>query len=137
MTQNQIEILERAIASFGIDQQLKMVVEECAEVTQAICKYWRAKDGHYGKPEGEALAHLRQEAADLAIMSHQLTLIVGGMEAIQPIITYKLDRLLPRIKKAENAYNEAMVEILTIQKRSRWNRLQIFLRKIFLKMTGR
>ena len=116
MTQEQIEILERAIATFGIDQQLKMVVEECAEVTQAICKYWRAKEGHYGKSIDEALIHLRQEAADLAIMSHQLTLIVGGASEINPIIEAKLERLLPRIEKAENAYNEAMVEILTGEK---------------------
>jgi len=137
MTQNQIEILERAIASFGIENQMGMVTEECAEVIQAICKRNRAKNGHYADSLEVATANLRSECADLLIMANQLALMLDGMEAIEPLIEYKLNRLLPRIEKAENAYNEAMVEILTVQKRSRWNRLQIFLRKIFLKMTGR
>jgi len=137
MTQNQIEILERAINAFGVENQMGMVTEECAEVIQAICKRNRARNGHYADSLEVATANLRGECADLLIMANQLALMLGGMEEIQPLIDYKLGRLLPRIEKAENAYNEAMVEILTVEKSSRWNRLQIFLRKIFLKMTGR
>jgi NTP pyrophosphatase (non-canonical NTP hydrolase) len=137
MMPNEIEILKRAISAFGVENQMGMVTEECAEVIQAICKRNRAKNGHYADSLEVATNNLRSECADLIIMANQLALMLGGMEAIQLQIDYKLGRLLPRIEKAENAYNEAMVEILTIQKRSRWNRLQMFFRKIFQKMTGR
>jgi len=113
MTQDQIQILQRAINAFGVENQMGMVTEECAEVIQAICKRNRAKNGHYADSLEVATNNLRGECADLLIMANQLALMLGGMEAIEPLIKYKLDRLLPRIEKAEGEYNQAMLENLT------------------------
>ena len=115
MKQHEIEILQRAIAAFGVDRQLKMVIEECAETTLAICKRWRAMDDHYGASVESATVDLRKECADLLIMANQLALMMGGMDQIQPLIDFKLGRLLPRIEESESAHSEAVLESLTGQ----------------------
>jgi len=38
-----MNIYERALRTWGIDAQLGMVIEECAELIKAINKHWRGK----------------------------------------------------------------------------------------------
>ena len=102
LNEDQKALLSRAIATFGKTKQMEMVVEECAEVIQGIMKLNRAKSGHYGKSVEEATQNLRFEAADLVIMANQLVEMLGGESEIAPLITYKLERLLPRIEESES-----------------------------------
>lgn len=61
-----IEIEKRAIEAYGKEAQLKMAIEEMAELTQAICKSFRGK---------ENLDNIIEEIADVEIMLAQLKLI--------------------------------------------------------------
>lgn len=58
-------VLQAAINKFGKDQQLNMMIEECAELIQAINKYKR-----YGKIE-----NVLEEIADVQIMIEQMQMI--------------------------------------------------------------
>lgn len=60
------EIYQQAIAKYGKEAQLKMVIEEMAELTQAICKSFRGKNN---------LDNLIEEIADVEIMLAQLKII--------------------------------------------------------------
>ena len=60
------EIYQQAIAKFGKDAQLKMAIEEMAELTQAICKSFRESNNH---------ENIVEEIADVEIMLAQLKII--------------------------------------------------------------
>ena len=60
------EIYQQAIETYGKDAQLKMAIEEMAELTQAICKSFRGKDN---------LDNIIEEIADVEIMLAQLKII--------------------------------------------------------------
>lgn len=63
---NENEIYKRAIEEYGKDSQLKMAIEEMAELTQAICKSFRGKDN---------VDNIIEEIADVEIMIAQLKII--------------------------------------------------------------
>ena len=88
-------LLEAAIRTYGIDNQLDVAVEEMAELTKAICKhnrYWRERDsGGY-----ETVDSIREECADVCIMMAQVRILYDE-DAIDEIIDAKLDRLAQRI----------------------------------------
>lgn len=75
-----IEIEKRAIEAYGKDAQLKMCIEEMAELMQAICKSFRGVDN---------LDNIIEEIADVEIMLAQLKLI------------YKLNKNEVLVKKVE------------------------------------
>lgn len=74
------EIYEQAIETYGKDAQLKMAIEEMAELTQAICKSFRGADN---------LDNIIEEIADVEIMLAQLKII------------YSLNKNEVCLKKAE------------------------------------
>ena len=63
---NEIKIYKQAIGTYGEDAQMKMCIEEMAELTQAICKSFRGK---------EDLENIAEEIADVEIMLAQAKLI--------------------------------------------------------------
>ena len=58
-----MNIYERALRTWGIDAQLGMVIEECAELIKAINKHWRGK----GTKE-----ELIEECVDVELMICQM-----------------------------------------------------------------
>lgn len=87
------ELLKRAVDTYGAEAQVKMAIEEMSELTKAICKLWRAKDG----PETTAaLEAIREEAADVQIMLEQLRIMFGDTAAPE---AEKLDRLRGRLDR--------------------------------------
>lgn len=60
------EIYKQAIETFGKDAQLKMCIEEMAELTQAICKSFRGEDN---------TDNIVEEIADVEIMLAQIKII--------------------------------------------------------------
>jgi NTP pyrophosphatase (non-canonical NTP hydrolase) len=84
MTEN--EIYKAAIVKFGEVSQQDMVIEECAELIQAINKYRR-------KPSYETLEALASEIADVKIMLAQLEIIIDADELVFDEKKIKLERL--------------------------------------------
>jgi len=108
---NYTDILKQAIDTYGVDAQLKMVIEEAAEVTKAICKADRLgmiAPGGLEKPSMnmpqnkiEAYHNLVDEAADLSIMAEQLNIMVG-IENVKLVIQRKLERLNNRLNSSKD-----------------------------------
>lgn len=91
------ELLEKAIDTYGIEEQLLQTVEECAELIQAINK-WRREKGWVERKD--ALDHLAEEAADVIIMMEQIKIILGETK-INWWIDFKLQRLAERLEAQE------------------------------------
>lgn len=86
------EILKAAIDKFGIRNQQDMVIEECAELIQAINKHRR-------NANGEGLSALCGEIADVEIMLSQLRIMLNADVVIDGIKESKLKRLEETLKK--------------------------------------
>ena len=78
---------------YGYTAQSDIVIEECAELTQAILKLRRA----WSKGK---LNHVKEETADVLIMARQLRVIFGA-DDVDRIIDEKLDRQIKRIEDEE------------------------------------
>lgn len=92
----------RVIADhYGYDAQSRQCIEEMAELTQAINKWWRVC-GNGQRTEGsiaECRYNLVEEIADVQIMLYQLGYLLDSRLEVSEIITKKLDRQLERIKR--------------------------------------
>ena len=86
---------------YGYEAQSRQLIEEMAELTQAINKLWR-KENYGGSQEDikEAYESITEEMADTCIMIQQLKelLSIGETELFQ-IIDRKVDRQIGRIQK--------------------------------------
>jgi len=82
--EKQTEICKKAINTFGEYTQLDMVIEEMAELTQAISKFKRDK-----------IHNVEEEIADVEIMLSQLRLMTElfDIKVIDEIKEEKLKRL--------------------------------------------
>ena len=58
-----MDIYERALRTWGIDAQLGMVIEECAELIKVINKHWRRK---------ATKEELIEECVDVELMINQM-----------------------------------------------------------------
>lgn len=76
---------------YGYPAQSDIMIEESAELTQAILKLRK------GYSE-ERLINLFEEIADVLIMAKQMRILMGADE-IDKIIDYKLNRQLSRIEE--------------------------------------
>ena len=70
----------RAISAWGIEPQLDMCIEECAELIQAISKIKRIKYLNPDNPDHalivqKRLANIKKELADVQLMINQLSTI--------------------------------------------------------------
>ena len=85
-------ILEQAIAEYGAAAQRRQMIEEMAELTQALCRMerWAVT------PEWEKKArdYVLEEIADVQIMLNQMQLIYGDCTAWE---IAKLERLAERL----------------------------------------
>lgn len=82
------EISSQTIKKWGIVAQLWMVVEECAELTNAISKFERGRVNELSVIE---------ELADVSIMVDQMSFYFGKTE-FESIREVKLQRLLDRLQ---------------------------------------
>lgn len=90
---------------YGYDSQSRQCIEEMAELTQAINKFWRNQLG-CGKYElldapvyCEERRNIVEEIADVQITLYQLGYLLDSRLEVSEMITKKLDRQLERIKK--------------------------------------
>lgn len=87
---HEMSLLQRAIAKYGKDAQMKMVLEEMSELQKEICKMWRGKDNR------EAIA---EEVADVEIMLDQLKLMLDIPYQVEQHRQNKLQRLQERLEE--------------------------------------
>lgn len=85
------ELLSTAIRKYGVETQQFMIVEETAELLDALAKYRRNR-----VPPDK----IKEEIADVLIMLGQLMLMLPPTEGseVEDFITYKLARLKNRLK---------------------------------------
>lgn len=102
---NNQENFQKIANTYGYDAQSRQCIEEMAELTQAINKYWR-KQLDYGNHNILDVAvgnseekNLVEEIADVQIMLWQMAYLLDA--DVQPIIEEKLNRQLERIEKIE------------------------------------
>lgn len=91
MTEHEKEIIKRAMKLYGFERQLGMLVEEAAEVIQAVMKYLNKR---VTSPEA-----LISEIADISNMVDQMGLVWG--EEIAKVKSEKLLRLEEKINDDE------------------------------------
>lgn len=89
---HEMSLLQRAIAKWGKDAQMKMVLEEMSELQKEICKMWRGKDNR------DAIA---EEVADVEIMLDQLKLMLDIPYQVEQHRQNKLQRLQERLEEKE------------------------------------
>jgi NTP pyrophosphatase (non-canonical NTP hydrolase) len=83
--------IEKAIATYGVDMQLTVAVEEFSELIKEICKCKRGNDNIDG---------ITEEMADCYIMLKQLEIIFDiDTRDIRHIINNKIDRLKCRLEE--------------------------------------
>ena len=94
MNREQSNKCKEIFQHYGLDSQLRILQEECAELIQAASKYLRAQEA--GKPIAQAKVALMEETADVMIMLEQIKSIFTTT-ALDAMITSKLNRQLDRI----------------------------------------
>ncbi len=98
---NEAEKIKIVADHYGYGAQSRQCIEEMAELTQAINKWWRVCGN--GQRTEESIAECRynlvEEIADVQIMLYQLGYLLDSRLEVSEIITKKLDRQLERIKR--------------------------------------
>ena len=93
---------------YGFDRQCKQLIEECGELTQAVCKVWRANnDMELGRidyscmnPYGLcSIKSLIGECADVFVMVVQIAYLLGMQPELDRILDQKVDRQIQRMKE--------------------------------------
>lgn len=93
---------------YGYDAQSRQCIEEMAELTQAINKYWRTElecgkylydpwDGYMPNGSKEYF-NLVEEITDVQIMLEQMKFFLAAGHDVNRIIDEKLDRQIYRIE---------------------------------------
>ncbi|MFR1537514.1 MAG: hypothetical protein ACLSUP_02605 [Blautia massiliensis (ex Durand et al. 2017)] len=95
--------IERIAEEYGYDAQSRQCIEEMAELTQAINKFWRKQLG-CGKTglEGagfrnEEYKNLVEEIADVQIMLEQMKIFLDCDAIVREVMDDKLERQINRI----------------------------------------
>ena len=94
------EAIVKIADTYGYDAQSRQLIEEMAELTQAINKAWRM-----GNDFDNLLVqkrNIKEEIADVTIMLEQMKYLLDISDTdIEHIINQKLNRQLERIEKNE------------------------------------
>ena len=102
-----LEKIRTIARHYEYDEQSRQCIEEMAELTQAINKYWRTElqrgknlynpwDG-YMPDNSEEYYNLVEEIADVQIMLEQMKFFLAAGHDVNHIIDEKLDRQIERI----------------------------------------
>lgn len=102
MCKSILELNKETAKYYGYEAQSNQLVEECAELIQAVSKYHRAVAG-LGQPVAEekkavALENLIEEIADVEIMLEQVKYLLQiPEEELDAVKLYKVNRTRERI----------------------------------------
>lgn len=97
----EINILSRAVETYGAQAQMDMMLEEMSELGKALLKYRRAdrEQGKYGGQIERRKADVREEMADVQIMLDQMGIIFGDSGEERSKALDRLERRLGRRQK--------------------------------------
>lgn len=91
--------------TYGYDAQSRQLIEEMAELTQAINKFWR-KEMKCGNElpktfsaDNDYYFNLAEEIADVEICLEQIKYLLGCSKMVENYISEKIDRQIERIKR--------------------------------------
>lgn len=82
-----------ALNRYGAQAQITMAFEEMAELQDVLCKFLR------GRVDGDTLANIAEEIADVGIMLDQMKILFQRDSAVEEQRQYKVKRLRERIDK--------------------------------------
>lgn len=89
---------------YGYEPQAHQLVEEMAELTQALNKFWRIRKKNEGQAVNpvdmklhEAADHIAEEIADVSICLEQVTQLLGVEFGVSKYREEKINRQLHRI----------------------------------------
>lgn len=82
-----------ALRRYGAQAQITMAFEEMAELQDVLCKFLR------GRVDGDTLANIAEEIADVGIMLDQMAIEFEVEDAVAEQRAYKVRRLRERIEK--------------------------------------
>lgn len=102
MNDEQREKARFILMHYGATSQRHQLIEECAELIQAVNKYERAIHDKLNRDSViEARHNIISEIADVLIMIEQVSISLtdGDKIFIEKMIEYKLNRQLNRIKE--------------------------------------
>ncbi len=106
MTEETKQKIQKIAQTYGYDAQSRQCIEEMAELTQAINKFWRKqldcgeKEVSQSFPVSPEHMNLKEEIADVYIMLHQMMYLLG-IKSIDKTVNEKLDRQIGRIEENE------------------------------------
>lgn len=96
------ERIKKIAEHYGYEPQSRQLIEEMAELTVAINKYWRfrekAKTMEDLKESTFLVDNIAEEIADVEIMLEQIKNLTGLGLKVESIKEYKLTRQMMRIK---------------------------------------
>ena len=99
---NEYLTLNKAWETFGEEAQLDMLVEECAELIQAVNKYKRAKAKGGSVNIENAKIHLAEEITDVRNMLYQVDEGLNLKDYLKVWKHLKIGRLHVRLEEIEN-----------------------------------
>lgn len=107
MTEEQVLKAFKILNHYGEKKQRRQLVEECAELIQAVTKLERAQESDSIAKVIERTHDLASELADVRIMIEQIEMTISGdiSTNIQEQIEYKLQRQLDRIEHERTGEN--------------------------------
>lgn len=91
---NDLELYKQAVSRWGRQSQIDMMIEECAELTKALCKLKRKHDP---ADTASLINDICEEIADVQIVAGQMRHIFGYKE-VDEWYDVKLDRLRELLK---------------------------------------
>ena len=90
--------VEKIARHYGVDAQSRQAIEEMAELTQAITKFWRYKGDDAQILRG-LRGHIAEEIADVKVMLEQLEILFDVKNEVAENRSHKIFRQLDRIGK--------------------------------------
>ena len=87
----------QVLSTYGVENQQRMVIEECAELQKAVCKLFRDK----AKKQGKYKINFIEELVDVIVMCQQMILAENiSNEMLNNMAKIKLERALHETNKA-------------------------------------
>ena len=120
---NEEELYRKAIEKWGIDSQIKMAIEEMAELIQVLAKYGR-------NINGVNIPDILEEIVDVEIMLKQLKMIFLNTEDLKNFYSdFKKDKLqrlekLLNKEKSKRIYNPFTGKYYELKKKKSSNNNQ-------------
>jgi len=92
-----LELYINCMKFWGLEKQLRMTQEECAELIIAVSHFIRGREN--------SMEDLIEELADAQLMINQITHYVGK-DKVNEVIYMKADRVKEELEKTRCEYNE-------------------------------